>query len=452
MAFSPAGLLSTLQALPDPPCYWVAYSGGLDSHVLLHAMAQISGHLSGSIQAIHVHHGLQTEADLWQQHAMEVSRHLGIELTPLRLNLQPVKGESLEAVARDARYRAIQTVVGAGDLVLTAQHQNDQAETLLLQLMRGSGPSGLAAMPALAPFNEAWLARPLLAFTRAELTAYAEQHGLCWIEDGSNADLRFDRNYIRHQLMPLIEQRWPACSATMARSARHCAEAQQLIGHLALQDYVQVQCGEAGKLSVVALNRLSPPRCRAVLRHWIERGGFRLPSTVQLDRIITEVLVAAEDRAPLVVWAGAEVHRFRDRLSISSPLPVHDPAATLAWSAVTALQLPAGLGVLSVEARMERGICADLWRHGSIEVRFRQGGERCRRQGEKVSRSLKRIFQEVLQIPPWLRDRVPLIYINGELAAVAGYFVCEPFVVSPGEPGMNVCWEADVSIASQLAK
>jgi len=452
MSSLPASLLSKLQALPKTPCYWVAYSGGLDSHVLLHAMAQIRDQLGCSLQAIHIHHGLQQSADVWLQHAIDESQRLDINITPLKLNLQPAKGESLEAVARDARYKAMRELLGTGDMLLTAQHQNDQAETLLLQLMRGSGLSGLAAMPELAVFGEAWLARPLLEFTRAELLQYAKQHNLNWVEDESNADLRFDRNYIRHQLMPLIEQRWPASSRTLARTARHCAEAQQLIDHLAKADISQVVINDTNTLSVTGLRQLPPPRCRAVLRHWVVTQGFQLPSTAHLDRILKEILAAAEGRTPLVTWRGVELRRFRNQLFIMAPLPQHDPITSLPWEGFSTLQLPTGIGHLNLELSIGRGICSNLWQQGDVEVRFRQGGERCRRQGETVSRSLKKIFQEQLSIPPWLRDRVPLVYIDGELAAVAGYFVCEPFAAPAAKPSIAPRWETDVSIANQLPK
>ena len=445
MSFSPASLSTKLRELPEAPCYWIAYSGGLDSHVLLHAMAQLSTQLAGPLRAIHVQHGLQPDAEQWLQHSIEESTRLGVVLTPLRLSLKPAKGESLEAVAREARYQAMRRLIGPGELLLTAQHQNDQAETLILQLLRGSGPSGLAAMPELAPFGSGQLARPLLDFTRAELTTYAKQNGLRWIEDGSNADLRFDRNYIRHQLMPVIEKRWPAYSNTLARSARHCAEAQQLIDQLALADRAEVQGNNSNRLSVARLYQLSPPRCRAVLRHWIEDLGFQLPSTQQLERIVDEVMAAAEDRTPLVAWTGAEVRRFRDHLFVMAPLPQHDPAVTIPWLEGSSLLLPGGSGSLHVGEQVDGGIDPDCWQRGEIEVRFRQGGERCRRQGEGVSRSLKKIFQEVLQIPPWLRDRVPLLYIDGKLAAVGDFFICESFAASPGQSGIALHWETDIS-------
>ncbi len=440
-----ANLLSKIEALPKAPCYWVAYSGGLDSHVLLHTMAQIRERLRGSLRAIHVHHGLQSEADQWLQHAIDESQRLDIELTALKLDLQPAKGESLEAVARDARYQAMGALLGRGDMLLTAQHQNDQAETLLLQLMRGSGPSGLAAMPELVALGEAWLVRPLLDITRAELLNYAQQHKLSWVEDGSNADLRFDRNYIRHQLMPLIERRWPAANSTIARSARHCAEAQQLIDHLAAGDFLQVRVRGNNRLSVTALRQLPVPRCRAVLRHWITMQGFQSPSAVQLERIVTEVLDAAEDRLPLVAWDGAEVRRFRDQLFLMVPLLPHEPSTILAWDDGPLLSLPSGLGLLHVRIGSE---ALDVWSQGRVEVRFRRGGERCQRQGEAVSRPLKKVFQESLKIPPWLRDRVPLIYINDELAAVADFFLCAGFVSS----ALYFRWEVGASIAGQLPK
>ena len=451
MSLSPADLFSKLQALPETPCYWVAYSGGLDSHVLLHAMAQIRDQLKGSLRAVHIDHGLQPEAETWLQHATEQSRLLGIKLTTLKLELKPIKGESLEATAREARYQAMRSLISANEMVVTAQHQNDQAETLLLQLMRGSGPSGLASMPESAPFGDGLLARPLLNFTRTELAAYAKQHSLNWVEDSSNSDLRFDRNFIRHQLMPLIKQRWPACNTTLSRSARHCAEAQQLINQLAMADLQQLESKNIATLSVTGLKQLPPPRCRAALRYWIEEQGFQLPSTKKLDRIMDEVLSAAEDRTPLVVWPGVEIRRFRDQLFALKPLAKHNATIRIPWLQGRQLQLPEGLGQLHIEQATEDAINPDLWQQGEIEIRFRQGGERCQYQNETITRSLKRVFQERLKTPPWLRDRVPLIYIDGELAAVADYFVCKPFTAT-GQPGIKLRWEADASIADYLPK
>ncbi|MCF6355434.1 MAG: tRNA lysidine(34) synthetase TilS [Candidatus Polarisedimenticolaceae bacterium] len=432
MAFTPAHLLQILNELPSPRRYLIALSGGCDSVVLLHAMAAIRDELPAGLVAVHINHGLQPDAPAWAAHCTQISQQLGIELIQIALDLQIAKGESLEAAARDARYRAIKAHVAAGDMLLTAQHQDDQAETLLLQLLRGSGPSGLAAMPRCASFGAALHARPLLAFTRKQLQQHAVEQGLLWMEDQSNQDLRFDRNFLRQEIMPLLAQRWPALSQTLSRSAQHCAEAQQLIDSMAIDDLEKVEQSE-GRLSVQGLVALPAPQCRAVLRAWIQREGFQLPDTRHLDRIQKEMLQAAPDRNPLVSWAGCELRRYREQLYLMSPLAQHDPGLVLSWDGETPLQLPANLGLLTT-GEGDQGIDPATWQNGNIEIRFRQGGERCQLAGRNHSHSLKKLLQE-RGVPPWERGRIPLVFIDNQLAAIAGLWVCKPFIAQNNRSG-----------------
>lgn len=435
MAFTPAHLLQTLNELPSPRRYLIALSGGCDSVVLLHAMSAIRDELPAGLVAVHINHGLQPDAPAWAAHCAQISQQLGIELIQIALDLQIAKGESLEAVARDARYSAIKAHTAAGDMLLTAQHQDDQAETLLLQLLRGSGPSGLAAMPRCTSFGAGLHARPLLAFTRKQLHQYAVEQGLHWVEDQSNQDLRFDRNFLRQEIMPLLAQRWPAISRTLARSARHCAEAQQLIDDIATDELEKMEQPE-GRLSVQGLTALPAPQCRALLRAWIQREGFQLPDTRHLDRIQQEVLQAAADRNPLVRWADCELRRYRGQLFLMPSLVLHDPGSVLSWDGERPLQLPANLGSLATERR-NHGIDLAKWQKGKIEIRFRQGGERCQLAGRNHTRSLKKLLQES-GIPPWERGRIPLVFIDNQLAAVADLWVCEPFAAQNNQPGIII--------------
>jgi tRNA(Ile)-lysidine synthase len=439
MAFSPARLLSVLHELPLPRRYIVAYSGGLDSSVLLQAMSCLGAELQAGLVAIHIHHGLQPSADAWASRCEEICLAQGITLLRVDLNLAIDRGESIEAVARAARYAAIEGQMAADDLLLTAHHQDDQAETLLLQLMRGSGPSGLAAMPRLAPFGPGWHARPLLEFSREQLHTYACETGLAWVDDSSNSDSRYDRNFLRREVMPLLRQRWPALGRTVSRSARHCAEAQALIDEVARSDLEAMGGVAAGSLSLADLTRFSVPRRRALLRAWIRGRGFQLPDTARLERLQRELIEAAPDRMPLIQWPGVEMRRYRDRLYLMSPLSPHDPLRVLPWDGDSQLQLPDGLGALSVQMG-SGGIDPDKWRTGSIQVCFRRGGEHCRPLGRGQSHSLKALFQEQ-GLPPWQRDRVPLVTIDGQLAAVGNLWVCEPFAGQKAAPGIHICWD-----------
>ncbi len=431
-------LLQILQGFPAANHYHLAFSGGMDSTVLLQLLADVRDSLPGNLHALHIHHGLQMDADAWGLHCRQLCKNLSVPLQQIDLNLLPKSGESLEALAREARYSALAAGMQHGDMLLTAQHQDDQAETLLLQLLRGSGPSGLAAMPRLIPFGQGWLARPLLDFSRAQLEAYARNQRLNWVEDPSNRNLRFDRNYIRHRIMPLLQQRWPSAANTIARSARLSGEQQVLVDERAAQDLVSAQGPWPGTLSISTLRALSAPRMRSLLRHWVREQGGTVPGSRHLQRIEQECLAGRGDAQPQVRWKDNEVRRFRDGLFLLRPLPPHDPDKVIPWPDQSSMQLPANIGELVLEPA-ETGIAKRKWLAAKVEVRFRQGGERCIPAGSKHHRSVKKLFQE-WAIPPWGRARIPLIYLDNQLAVIPGHLICEPFMALPEEEALRLQW------------
>jgi tRNA(Ile)-lysidine synthase len=439
MGFSQDRLLEIISTLPASSRYWVAYSGGMDSQVLLHALSVLTPRLDVSLQAIHVHHGLQDEADQWSEQCATFCRERQIPFSIVAVGAAPAKGESPEAAARDARYRALSEQMETGDMLFTAHHQDDQAETVLLQLLRGSGPSGLAAMTGLMEFAPGYLARPLLEFSRDQLAAYAREQGLTWVEDASNRDTAFDRNFLRQRVMPVLKERWPALGRTFSRSARHCGEAQQLIDAAAQETLRGLLDGDGGSLDISGLATFSPARGRALLRAWIRSQGYTLPDTARLDRVLAEVVPAGEDRNPMIHWPGVELRRFRGRLYLRSPQPDLDPALILDWDGKSPLELPAGLGRLHPERGLG-GISSKQWAAGPIQIRFRIGGERCRPEGRGKSKELKKLLQE-FDIPPWERERIPLITIDSRLAAVGDLLLCEPFTAGEGEQGICLRWE-----------
>ncbi|MET0069960.1 MAG: tRNA lysidine(34) synthetase TilS [Candidatus Thiodiazotropha sp.] len=431
-------LLETLGQLPRASRCHLALSGGLDSCVLLHLLAELRPELPYELVAIHVHHGLQPDADSWQAHCEQLCKEYRIPLQTVRLKLTVNSGDSLEAAAREARYQALAAKMGEGDLLLIAQHQDDQAETLLLQLLRGSGPAGLAAMPPLAGFEPGWLARPLLAFPRDALEAYAQEQGLSWREDPSNRDLRFDRNFIRHQVMPLLRSRWPAAATTLSRAARFSGELLMLVREEAEEDLARARDGKTDTLSIPALKRLNSVRLRNLLRHWISAVGAPLPSSKKLARIEGEAVHGRSDAVPLICWQDWEVRRYRDRLFLNRTQTIDLPTRPLAWPDGNELTLPEGLGRLIVKPG-EGGISAQRWREASVEVRFRQGGECCQLPGQEHHRPLKKLFQE-WGVPTWEREQMPLVYLDGELAVVTGRCVCRPFQARSGEDAVVVEW------------
>ena len=437
MPFSAQNLLVAIKRLPSAERYWVAYSGGLDSHVLLHALAALRGQLPvKTLCAVHVDHGLSPVAAEWARHCAAVCDELEIPCRILCVDARPRKGESPEAAARNARYRVITSLLEAGDGLLTAHHQDDQAETVLLQLLRGGGPRGLAAMPRWAPFGPGWRGRPLLDFSRSELQSYARSRQLRWVEDQSNYDTGIERNFLRHEVIPLLQNHWPAVGGTLSRVAAHSAEAARLLDQLAAQDFVPEP---DGCLGIDRLKRLEPARQRNLLRYWIRQSGLPLPDSVHLQRIVDEILPAAIDAVPVVNWAGAEIRRYRDRLHAMAPLPPHDRSQIYPWNGAGTLSLGEGGGCLRVVPVVGQGIDRAKWAAARITVRFRQGGERCRPAGRAGTHKLKKLLQEQ-GIPPWQRERVPLLYLDDELAAVVGLFVCEPFRARDGQPGVAISW------------
>lgn len=439
--YTPERLYEVLMQFPDIHRYWVAYSGGLDSHVLLHTMVALSGKLpGGELRAVHVDHGLNPDAQAWSRHCRRVCDNLGVPCYCLQVSVPSEHGESPEAAARSARYSAIVELIDKGDGLLTAHHQDDQAETVLLQLMRGGGPEGLAGMPVCASFGRGWLVRPLLGFSRDQLRGYGYRQGLEWVEDQTNLDTGLDRNWLRHEVIPRLKSRWPAMTRTVARSAGHCFESVELSVQLAESDLPKVMGDQPNTLSVKALLQLmktrGEARCRNVLRVWIERLGIPLPACTHLHHVVKDILMAPWDAKPLVHWGGGEARRYRDLLYIMHPLPEYDRDRHYRWDLHHPLYIP-GVGTLRARAAYGRGLNAELCRSCPVTVRFRQGGERCRPCGRNHRHRLKNLFQEQ-GVVPWARHRIPLIYMGDELAAATGLWVCQDFVVDPHRTGMVI--------------
>ncbi len=416
--------------------YWIGYSGGMDSHVLLHLCARLRSELGGLFYAVHVNHHIHPDAERWRRHCQAVCETLGIPLLAVDVDGRAADGESPEEAARNARYRAFARLLRPGQILLLAHHQDDQAETVLLQLLRGAGPAGLAGMAVEAPLGRGRLLRPLLTVPRSVLRAYADTEDLRWIEDPSNRELDFDRNYLRHRIMPLLKRRWPACARTISRSARHCAAAEGLLESVLTPRLSEI-LDDQGRIDAVALGALDPAQQAHLLRAWLRRRGLPLPSEAYLCRIITEVLFAADDRMPVVRWKGGEVRRYRNRLYALTPRPGPDPSWRRTWDGSRPLDLPDGTRLGSATAFGE-GI-AEHWFQKGVEVTYRRGGERCRLPGRTGSRPLKKLLQE-RGVPPWLRQRLPLVYIEGKLAAVVPFWVCHPFAAGSDEPGVVLRW------------
>ncbi len=429
--------LAWLSAQLTPAPLLVGYSGGLDSHVLLLWLARlVARHPEFSLQAVHVHHGLNPLADAWAAHCQRVCDELGVPLIVERVAVTAARRESLEARAREARYRALAEHLPAGGYLLTAHHQDDQLETLLLALKRGSGVRGLAAMPHRQPFARGELIRPLLDCSRASLHRWAEAQGLHWIEDDSNQDERFDRNFLRAQILPRLQARWPSFGETACRSATLCAEQEALAEELAEQDRSQCERPD-GSLSIEAMRSLSIPRRHNLLRGWLRHHSGAVPERGALLRIWPEVVEARADASPQLLTSCGVIRRFDGSLYLLTDAPGSVPEPQL-------LQWP---GVWSVGhhtlilKQVQHGAQLRLPRDGElVTLRFAVAGSlRTQPVGRVGSRSLKKLWQEY-GVAPWLRDQVPLLFYGESLVAAVGLFICQAGCAE-GESGLQLIWQ-----------
>ena len=302
---------------------WLAYSGGSDSYALLMLCVALRDRYRLKLHAVHVNHQLHPQAQQWADHCRACCQHYTVDYVEHTIIVLPQDGTSIEQVAREKRYALFAQLLGQGEMLLSAHHQDDQAETVLLQLLRGAGPRGLAAMPSIKPLGCGWHARPLLLFAKHQLTDYAQQATSAWqrpytqhgyIEDDSNQDVRYSRNFIRQQVLPLLRQRYPSASKTLARSARHCAEQQAVLSELAESLYQQAQGQQPGTLSRQALLSLSAPMQRLVLRTWISQQGCILPSTVRMASIQRQLLQARSACRLCISWGKVSLRLFRNEL------------------------------------------------------------------------------------------------------------------------------------------
>jgi tRNA(Ile)-lysidine synthase len=404
-------------AATAPLC--VAFSGGADSTALLGLLAELAA-VKPRLRALHIDHGLQPQSPLWARAARASCRALGVPFSARRLQLTRRRGQSLEAVARSGRYAALADALRPGEVLLTAHHLEDQLETVLLQLLRGAGLPGLAAMPGVSRLGTGFLLRPLLGLPRAQLRAWVQERGLHWVEDPANADAAFDRNYLRHQVLPGILSRWRGAAGAVARSARHIAAAQELLDGLARTDVARALDGAA--LSVAALRALPLERRRNALRFWIGQSGRRPPDARRLEEIAVVLLAARVGANPVVSWGPVRVQRHAGRLTLDELQP---PAAAfeISWNPrrKARLALPAGQGHLEL-VPAARGLIDAALLPAQITVRTRRGGERLRPRVGGPSRTLKRLLQDE-SVSLSERRHLPLLFAGDELLAAGDLWV-----------------------------
>ena len=413
-------------------CYAVAFSGGLDSSALLTGLVRLGDR---PVRALHVNHGLHPDSRQWEAHCCTVAASLGAGFQSLRADIESRTGESLEALARGVRYRALASMLRPGELLLTAHHAEDQLETILLGLLRGSGVKGLRGIAEFRRLGAHYLARPLLTMNRDEIPRQAEAWGINWLEDPSNLDCRFDRNYLRSEVVPRLISRWPSGATTVGRAARQMVDAQGILEGVAKEDASNIDL--ASRITLKTILALPLPRQRNLMRYVIAGLGLPLPNSRQLEVLLASLGAERPDALTQVQWPGGEGRVYRDHLYLFSPLvPPSKPDYTGLVTTHKSWKGPEG--TLALEQAKGKGLPTS-WANDGLTVGFRAGGERFKPAGARHSRPLKKLFQDA-GVVPWMRSRIPLLFREEEIVAVGDFWLGDQVNRHSGEPSWRVCW------------
>ena len=389
------------------------FSGGLDSTVLLDLLVPLARASAIELTALHVHHGLSPNADAWAEACTRFCAERGVPLTIERVKVTP-SGDGLEAAARAARYAAFSAI--DAECIALAHHREDQAETVLLQLLRGTGLKGASGMPAwrALPAGGPALFRPLIGIPRAALLAYAQEHGLAWVEDESNARADADRNFIRLEVAPRLDARFPGWRSALGRFALHAAQAQARLDDPAHDPH-------------------------AALRSFLHEHGLRMPSQARLHEMARQLFGAREDAQVCLLHDGHEIRRFRGELHVE-PRGDGADAWRVAWQGEQELGLGAARGRVTFESITGSGMARAAVEQGEWYFAPRAGGERLRPRAAGPSRTLKNLLQEH-GVPPWRRTRMPLLFHGERLVWVPGIGIDADYACAEGAPGLRPCWK-----------
>ena len=408
--------------LHQPKALMVAYSGGVDSHALLHMVHALGLQGSMSVRAIHINHSLSDQSSGWQQHCESVCQKLNISLQVMQVDAHKLQKElGIEGAAREARYQAFTQTLYPDEYLLAAHHSDDQAETVLLNLFRGSGHAGLAAMPVCRPLGQGFIARPMLSHGKDELLTYAQEHGLQFIHDLSNDDLSLNRNFIRHQIMPTLKQRWPSLRKTLCQQSQFQRESEITLELMAESLLTSIKGDNAQTLSVTELKQHSEAIQIVLFRLWLKQLGFRPPNRKKLHQGLRDLLYAGSDRQPILEWSDCEVRRHRDLLYAMSPLTDFDQNQCLPWDLSEPLEY---LPNYFLHASDLADLADALIGRTDITVRFRQGGE-CFTPHHSQAKNLKKLLNKS-GIEPWKRPRLPLVFLGDQLIACVGVYHLHP--------------------------
>lgn len=429
--FSAERLIATLERLPIPRKYWVGFSGGADSTALLQAMHDCRSRLAAPLQAVHFHHGLHADADRWQEHCRTFCEARGISFLGETLDIDRSGKHSPEEASRNSRYRAVARILGADEMYLTAHHAEDLAETLFLNLMRGSGLEGLAGIPPLRSLQRGWVARPLLATQRRELQAFLEARGIAWLTDPSNADTAFDRNYLRRELFPLLERRWPGLIGRLTRTARNARVAAD-----AMAGFIERRSGDMLrdrlKMPLRELLELDPEMQSLILRQWLRRHEVPALPEQRLKEFLGQLAAAAPESQAEVQWERWMIKHYHPHLWLHRREP-YPPCPEAEWRDGMVLELGPDAGCLRLAG--EAVAVPPGWR-----VRARRPGDRIRERQDRSRRKLKQLFQSA-EVPPWLRPGVPVLEWDGEPVALGDWVIGQRLRAWLEEHDLEYRWE-----------
>lgn len=438
--FDNSKLSAILEQLPPARKFWVGFSGGADSTALLLALHQCRRKLTEPIEAIHFHHGLNVNADAWLDHCREFCISRDIPFSCRKLNLQRSGGVSTEEHARDSRYLSVAELLGRDEVYLTAHHADDQAETLFLNLMRGSGVEGLAGIPTLRKLGNGWVARPLLKWRRSELEDFLRTNRIGWLEDSSNRDQSFDRNYLRHHLFPMLEARWPELVRRLNRTSRNARATSET-----LAEFINSNCGELlgnhHKMPLTPFLQLEIPLQALVLRQWLRQREVQALPELRIHEFLDQLAGANQDSRAEVRWNHWQLKLYNQFIWLQSP-SVPDRCDPQDWRTGKKLELGARHGHMQLHGKVA-GIPTG-W-----QIDSRREGQRIRLKEKGMRQTLKELFRQS-GIPPWLRDSIPVLYWNDEAVAVGDWIIADPLKTWLSSHKLKYCWHPADSLLSEL--
>lgn len=400
----------------------IAYSGGVDSTVLLHAVCQICDPEKHEVRAIHINHQIHSDAHQWEQHCLQQSQMLNVNYQSIEVDITPHRASGIEGAARQARYQAFTNLLVECDVLLMAHHADDQIETVMLQLFRGTGLHGLAGCAPSRQLGKAVLIRPFINISRQQIEDYANEKNLDWLHDPSNDSITHDRNYLRHQILPLLHSRWQGLRETIGRTSHWQNESVEILDDIAREDFGGASHSEP--LSLDRISSMNESRLKNLLRWWIRKNGYLVPSSDVQQRILNDVIFSRGDCEALVQWNECEIRKYRDNVYIQPQMPPHDPDVCYQWEISEPLFLPSLNMTLTRQDLEQAGLL--LNKINSLSVKFRVGGEVIKPRGRGCSKDLKTLFQES-GVVPWERNRIPLIFYRDQLIYVWDYWISEGY-------------------------